>query len=100
MRVSGGEYACVATTLREELDETPLVDAANESLRGYGCLVEEPKTFPMEIAPARGRRPIDKNKNSADQGGVPRLCSNLRQGEILYTRNNAVGDSYLLVWSD
>jgi hypothetical protein len=39
-------------------------------LKGHGCLVDDRKTFRIEIVrwPAQGRRPIDEN--SGDQGGV------------------------------
>jgi ureidoglycolate lyase len=74
---------------------------ATRSLDGYGCLVGEPKAFPIEIVrrPAQGTRPIDKN--SGDQGGVAEgLFEFWWKGETLYARNNAVGDSYLFGWSN
>jgi hypothetical protein len=38
--------------------ETPLVAATDENLRGYGCLVDQPKSFSVEIVrwPAQGWR--------------------------------------------
>lgn len=68
-------------------------------LKGYGCLVDDRKTFRIEIVrwPAQGRRPIDEN--SGDQGGVAEgLFEFCRKGETLYARNNAVGDSCLFGW--
>jgi len=81
--------------------ETALVTATPASLAGYGCLVDDPRTFPIEIVrwPAQGWRPIDAN--SGDQGGVVEgLFEFCWKGEILYARNNAVGDSYLFGWSN
>jgi ureidoglycolate lyase len=80
--------------------ETPLVSATDENLRGYGCLVDEPTAFPIEIVrwPAQGWRPIDEN--SGDQGGVTEgIFEFWWQNETLHARNNAVGDSYLFGWS-
>ena len=81
--------------------ETPVIAATSASLAGYGCLVEDPKTFPIEIVrwPALGWRPIDTN--SGDQGGVVEgLFEFWWKDETLYARNNAVGDSYLFGWSN
>jgi len=81
--------------------EAPLVVATDASLRGYGCLVSDPNTFPIEIVrwPAQGWRPVDEN--SGDQGGVTEgLFEFAWRGETLFARNNAVGDSYLFGWSN
>ena len=78
----------------------PLVAASDDSLAGYGCLVDEPKAFPIEIVrwPAQGWRPVDES--SGDQGGVTEgLFEFCWKGDTLYARNNAVGDSYLFGWS-
>jgi len=49
--------------------------------------------------PAQGWRPIDAN--TGDQGGIAEGLFEFRwQGETLYARNNAVGDSYLFGWSN
>jgi ureidoglycolate lyase len=95
------EIAYVPTTGVRNVHETPLVDATDDALKGYGCLVEDPQTFAIEIArwPAQGWRPVDKN--SGDQGGVTEgLFEFWWKGEVLYARNNAVGDSYLFGWSN
>jgi ureidoglycolate lyase len=92
--------AYVPTTGVRRLHETPLVAATEHSLAGYGCLVDEPQRFPIEIVrwPAQGRRPIDAN--SGDQGGVTEgVFEFWWKGQTLYARNNAVGDSYLFGWS-
>jgi len=91
----------VPTTGVRQVHEIPLVDATEESLKGYGLIVDDPKTFPIEIVrwPAQGWRPIDDH--SGDQGGVTEGIFEFRwQGETLYARNNAVGDSYLFGWSN
>jgi ureidoglycolate lyase len=83
------------------IHETPLLIATDASLEGYGCLVDDPGTFPIEIVrwPAQGWRPIDAN--SGDQAGVVEgLFEFCWRGEMLYARNNAVGDSYLFGWSN
>lgn len=85
----------------QRVHETPLVIASNESLEGYGCLVDDPPSFPIEIVPwpAQGWRPIDAH--TGDQGGlVEGVFEFCWKGETLYARNNAVGDSYLLGWSN
>src|ERR1700753_1681855 len=87
------------TTGVRRLHEAPLVAATNESLEGYGCLVDDPK-FPIQIVrwPAQGWRPIDLN--SGDQGGVTEgVFEFWWLGDTLCARNNAVGDSYLFGWS-
>ncbi len=95
------DIAYVPTTGVRREHVAPLVVASNASLEGYGCLVDEPETFPIEIMrwPAQGWRPIDLN--SGDQGGVTSgLFEFWWKGETLYARNNAVGDSYLFGWSN
>jgi ureidoglycolate lyase len=92
--------AYVPSTGVRRIHDTPLVAATAESLAGYGCLVDDPKSFPIEIVrwPAQGWRPIDAN--SGDQGGVAEgLFEFSWRGATLYARNNAVGDSYLFGWS-
>jgi hypothetical protein len=100
MQLDPGEIAYAPTTGVRRTHETPLVAATDENLQGYGCLVSEPRSFPIEIVrwPAQGRRPVDQN--SGDQGGVTEgVFEFWWKGEILYARNNAVGDSYLFAWS-
>jgi ureidoglycolate lyase len=96
-----GEIAYRPTTGVRRVHETPLVIATDESLKGYGALVDDPKTFPVEIVrwPAQGWRPIDEN--SGDQGGIAQGVFEFAwEGETLYARNNAVRDSYLFGWSN
>jgi hypothetical protein len=94
------EIAYLPTTGVKQVFETPLVQASEAALKGYGHMVDEPHGFPIEIVrwPAQGWRPVDAN--SGDQGGVTEgLFEFWWRGETLYARNNAVGDSYLFGWS-
>jgi len=100
MNIEQSNFAYVPTTGVRRVHETPLLAATDATLKGYGCLVDDAKTFPIEIVrwPAQGRRPIDAN--SGDQGGVTEGLFEARwRDETLYARNNAVGDSYLFGWS-
>jgi ureidoglycolate lyase len=101
MDIDLSTIAYTPTTGVRRVHETPIVRATEASLKGYGCLVDDPKTFPIEIVrwPAQGRRPIDEN--SGNQGGVVEgLFEFCWKGETLYARNHAVGDSYLFGWSN
>jgi ureidoglycolate lyase len=94
------QIAYVPTTGVRRTHEAPLVVATDASLEGYGCLVDDAASFPIEIVrwPAQGWRPVDEN--SGDQGGVTEgLFEFAWRGETLFARNNAVGDSYLFGWS-
>ena len=100
MDIDLGQIASPPSTGVRRVHETPLVAATAESLAGYGCLVDDPRNFPIEIVrwPAQGWRAIDEN--SGDQGGVTEgLFEFCWKGETLYARNHAVGDSYLFGWS-
>jgi ureidoglycolate lyase len=81
MDISLDPIAYPPSTGARRVHDTPLVVATPESLKGFGLLVDDPETFPIEIVqwPAQGE-----------------FCW---QGETLYARNNAVGDSYLFGWS-
>ena len=101
MHFDAAEIAYVPTTGVSRVHETPLVEATDDTLQGYGCLVDEPQSFAIEIVrwPAQGWRAIDEN--SGDQGGVTEgVFEFWWKGETLYARNNAVGDSYLFAWSN
>jgi ureidoglycolate lyase len=101
MDIDLSTIAYAPTTGVRRVHETPIVRATEANLKGYGCLVDDPKTFPIEIVrwPAQGRRPIDEN--SGNQGGVVEgLFEFCWKGETLYARNHAVGDSYLFGWSN
>jgi ureidoglycolate lyase len=100
MDVDSADFAYVPTTGVHRYVEAPVVEATDESLRGYGCLVDQPAEFPIEIVrwPAPGWRPVDHN--SGDQGGITEgLFEFWWKEQTLYARNHAVGDSYLFGWS-
>ena len=95
-----GEIAYTPTIGVRRVHRTELIVATETTLEGYGCLVDDPQNFPIEIVrwPAQGWRPVDPN--SGDQGGVTEgVFEFWWKGETLYARNNAVGDSYLFGWS-
>ena len=95
------QIAYIPSTGVRRIHETPLIAASAESLAGYGCLVDDPRTFPIEIVPwpAQGWRAIDTN--TGNQGGVTEgLFEFSWRGETLYACNHAVGDSYLFGWSN
>lgn len=100
MDVASGRFAYTPSTGVRRVHDTPLVVATPASLEGYGLLVDEPRTFPIEIVrwPAQGWRSVDPG--SGDQGGVTEgLFEFCWKGATLYARNHAVGDSYLFGWS-
>ncbi len=91
----------VPTTGVRQAHATRIVAATDASLRDYGCLVDDPHSFPIEIVrwPAQGWRPVDAD--TGDQGGVTEgVFEFCWKGETLYARNNAVNDSYLFAWSN
>jgi len=101
MDLDFSDISYVPTTGVRRYVEAPLIVATEKSLEGYGCLVDQPAEFPIEIVrwPAQGWRPVDKN--SGDQGGVTEgVFEFWWKGQTLYARNNAVGDSYLFGWSN
>jgi hypothetical protein len=101
MHFDPAEIAYVPTTGVRRVHEAPLVAASDDTLHGYGCLVDAPESFPIEIVrwPAQGWRAIDEN--SGNQGGIAEgVFEFWWKGETLYARNNAVGDSYLFAWSN
>jgi ureidoglycolate lyase len=101
MDIDRDAIAYIPSTGARRVHDTPLIAATAESLEGFGCLVDDPKTFPIEIVtwPAQGWRSIDRD--TGNQGGVVEgLFEFCWKGETLYARNNAVGDSYLFGWSN
>lgn len=82
------------------LHQVPLVVATDESVQGYGKLVDDPAKFDIEIVrwPAQGWRPVDTD--SGDEAGyVEGIFSGSWEGDILYGSNEAVGGNYVLGWS-
>ena len=100
MTSATGAIAYLPTTGVRRVVQTPLVAATDESLAGYGRLVDDPSSFPIEIVrwPAQGWRTVDEN--SGDQGGVTEGRFDFAwRGQTLFATNHAVGDSYLFGWS-
>ena len=83
-----------------ELFEVPLIVATEDSLRGYGCLVDDPKSFEIEIVrwPAQGWRPVDEGTGT-EAGFVEGIFHGEWRGDVLYGSNEAVSGNYVLGWS-
>ncbi len=78
----------------------PIVDATPAALKDYGCLVDEPEEYRIEIVPwpAQGRRPVDAG--TGDQGGVKQgIFISEWRGDILYGSNDAVDGRYILAYA-
>ena len=78
--------------------DMPIVDATDESLKGYGNLVAgDPEQFEIEIVrwPAQGWRPVDPD--CGDEGGSTQgIFVSEWKGDVLYGSNEAVGGHYVL----
>ena len=75
----------------------PVIKATEESVKGYGALVENPGAFALEITrwPAQGWRPVDTD--SGNEGGTKEgVFYSEWKGDILYGSNEAVGGKYVL----
>ena len=75
----------------------PIVKASAESVKTYGCLVDDPDHFEIEITrwPAKSWRPVDTD--SGNEGGVKEgIFYSSWKGDILYGSNEAVGGNYIL----
>ena len=82
------------------LHDVPLIVATDESVRGYGALVEHPDDIEIEIVrwPATGWRQVDED--SGDEAGwVEGTFHGEWQGDVLFGRNDAVSGLYVLGWS-
>jgi hypothetical protein len=80
--------------------EVPVVEATPETLKGYGRIVHDFAGAEIEIVrwPAQGWRPVDAD--SGDQAGTTEgTFAYYWKGEVLFGRNDAVGDSYEIGWS-
>ena len=78
----------------------PLIVADDRSVEGYGCLVDDPAAFDIEIVrwPAQGWRPIDEGTGD-EAGFVEGIFSGEWTGDVLMGRNEAVNGHYVLGWS-
>lgn len=82
------------------LHSVPLVEATDDSVQGYGCLVDHPDDIEIEIVrwPATGWRVVDED--SGDEAGwVEGIFHGEWHGDVLYGRNEAVSGHYVLGWS-
>lgn len=80
--------------------DVPLVKATPESLAGYGVLVDDYEAHEIEIVtwPVAGWRQCDVG--TGKEGGTTEgIFEFWWRGEVLYGRNHAVDDQYLLGWS-
>ena len=98
---SAPEYIFDADTKpARPLFEVPLIIATEESVEGYGQLVDDPDQCEIEIVkwPAQGWRPVDDG--TGDEGGVTEgIFHGEWDGDILMGSNDAVGGHYVLGWS-
>ncbi|MCP5368274.1 MAG: ureidoglycolate lyase [Hyphomicrobiales bacterium] len=78
----------------------PLVVATPESLEGYGTIVTDPDSHPVEIVtwPAAGWRPVDAG--TGNEGGYAEgIFRFWWEGDVLKAENEAVNDRYIIGWS-
>lgn len=78
----------------------PLIKATDDSVSEYGCMVDDPDNFEVEIVtwPASGWRPVDAE--TGNEGGYAEgVFSGEWQGDVLIGRNDAVNGHYVLGWS-
>lgn len=80
--------------------DLPLIEATDQSLKGYGHLVEDPDACKVEIVrwPAQGWRPVDSDTGD-EAGTVEGTFHGNWTGDVLMGRNEAVGGHYVLGWS-
>lgn len=65
--------------------QIPVIKATEETVKGYGCLVNDPDAFNIEITrwPAQGWRPVDTD--SGNEGGTKEgIFFSEWKGDILY----------------
>ena len=82
------------------LHDVPLIVATDESVCGYGALVEHPDDIEIEIVrwPATGWRQVDDDSGN-EAGWVEGTFHGEWQGDVLFGRNDAVSGHYVLGWS-
>lgn len=80
--------------------DVPLVVADDDSVRGFGCLVDDPDNFDIEIVqwPAQGWRPVDAGTGD-EAGTVEGVFHSEWHGQVLRAKNDAVNGDYILGWS-
>ena len=78
----------------------PLLIANDQSLEGYGNLVRHPGECEVEVVqwPAQGWRPVDAGTGD-EAGCVEGTFIGEWDGDVLFGRNDAVSEHYVLGWS-
>ncbi len=79
--------------------EVPVIRASADTLRGYGCLVDDAEKHEIEIVqwPAQGWRPVDTD--TGNEGGVVGGVFHTEWvGDVLKAHNDAVQGEYVLGW--
>ena len=78
----------------------PLIEATEQSVEGYGCLVDEPDDIEIEIVrwPQQGWRPVDEGTGD-EAGWVEGVFHGNWSGDVLMGTNDAVDGHYVLGWS-
>jgi len=77
--------------------QIPIVEASDETLKGFGHLVEDPEETEIEIVrwPSLGWRKVDQD--TGDEGGTTEgIFSCEWKGDVLYGSNEAVSGNYTL----
>ncbi|MEM7561776.1 MAG: ureidoglycolate lyase [Pseudomonadota bacterium] len=80
---------------------SPLIEASDDNLEGYGYTVADPENHSIEIMqwPAQGWRPVDAG--TGDEGGVAEgVFEASWDGDVLMGKNDAVAGNYILGWSE
>ncbi len=82
------------------LFNVPLIEATEQSVEGYGYLVDDPDHCEIEIVtwPAQGWRPVDEGTGN-EAGYVEGVFDSHWDGDILMGINDAVSGHYVLGWS-
>ena len=78
----------------------PLIEATAESLRGYGEFIDAQDAREIEIVrwPQPDWRPVDPG--TGDEGGTTEGIFHFDwKGDVLFGKNEAVADHYVLGWS-
>jgi hypothetical protein len=83
-----------------DLFDVPLIEANEDTVKGYGCLVDDPDGFEIEIVrwPAQGWRALDEGTGD-EAGWVEGIFHGEWKGDVLYGSNEAVKGHYVLGWS-
>ena len=81
--------------------DIPLVVATDETVKGYGCLVDDADDIEIEIVqwPAQGWRAVDAGTGD-EAGTVEGVFHSEWKGQVLRANNDAVNGDYILGWSD